>query len=141
MSFKSLFILAVCSLMFLVFSTKIAIGSEEILPPELDNEVFKNACLQCHVFSGEYFGDYPRKRKGSIFGEKVGEDAKFGFTTRRNGMDLASPKRQKYATLLSVEAFVKLIDKNMMVPITEKEKVSTKVAAKIYRDYAWMNLN
>jgi hypothetical protein len=140
MSVKSLGALAICLLLLLVFSTAVSAESEKVLPPELNNDAFKNACLQCHVFSGEYYGDYPKRRKGSIYGEKVGEDAKLGFTTRKNGTDLANIKRQKIATMMSLEVLIALIDANMMAPMTEKEKESVIVAAKVYRNYAEENL-
>ena len=138
MSMKSLGALATCLLLLLVFSTTTL--ATKVLPPELDNEAFKNACLQCHVFGGEYFGDYPKRKKGRIYGEKVGEDAKLGFTTRRIRTDLADLKRQKIATMMSIEVLIAVVDANMMAPMTEKEKESVNVTAKIYRDYAEKNL-
>ncbi len=141
MSVKSLGALAICLLLLFVFSTTVSAESEKVsLPQELNNDAFKNACLQCHVFGGEYFGDYPKRKKGRIYGEKVGEDAKLGFTTRKNRTDLADLKRQKIATMMSIEVLIAVVDANMMAPLTEKEKESVNVAAKMYRKYAEENL-
>lgn len=140
MNAKSLGVLTIFLLLLLVFSTTVSAESEKVLPQELNNDTFKNACLQCHVFDGEYFGDYPKRKKGSIYGEKVGEEAKLSFTTRKNPTDLADLKRQKIATMMSIEVLIAVVDANMMAPMTEKERDSVAAAAEIYRKYAEENL-
>ena len=42
--------------------------------------------------------------------------------------------------MMSIEVLIAVVDANMMAPMTEKEKESVNVAAKIYRDYAEKNL-
>lgn len=109
------------------------LASEKVLPVELNERVFMDNCLQCHVFAGEYFGDNPKRRKGSIYGEKVGEDDKLRFIVKRVSIDLKNS--QQAVSGMVIDNFIKRV-RSMMSPLNEKESIAVDEAAKIYYSYA-----